>query len=141
MKGLYGLTFRIQFESNQPHFIALCYPYLYSDLQQQISRLTLGTDTRVRREVLCRTLAGHSCDMLTFGDFTHDQFEMMRRPCIVVVGRVHPGETNASWIVTGLMRFLASDHPSAVHLRENAVVKVVPMLNPDGVINVCPKRF
>ena len=48
--------------------------------------------------------------------------------------RVHPGETNASWMCRGALRFLTGPSPAAAALRERFVFKVVPMLNPDGVV-------
>lgn len=47
---------------------------------------------------------------------------------------MHPGESNASFIVEGLIKFLISDALEAQMLRDKYVFKVVPMLNPDGVI-------
>ena len=52
---------------------------------------------------------------------------------ILVTGRVHPGETPASFVMHGLLLFLTSEQPQARELREAALLKVVPMLNPDGV--------
>lgn len=52
--------------------------------------------------------------------------------CCVV--RVHPGETNASWMMKGVLDYLSSDCHSAIALREKFVFKIVPILNPDGVI-------
>ncbi len=49
--------------------------------------------------------------------------------------RVHPGETNSSWMMKGIIDFLLSNAPEAYVLREKFVFKIVPMLNPDGVIN------
>ncbi len=49
--------------------------------------------------------------------------------------RVHPGESNASWILEGLLKFLVGNHPLAKKLRNNFVFKVVPMLNVDGIVN------
>lgn len=57
------------------------------------------------------------------------------RPYIVLTGRVHPGESNASWVMMGTLEFLCSSDPVAQCLREAFVFKIVPMLNPDGVIN------
>ena len=57
------------------------------------------------------------------------------RPCIVLTGRVHPGESNASWVMKGTLEFLCSSDPVAQTLREAFVFKIIPMLNPDGVIN------
>lgn len=50
------------------------------------------------------------------------------------MARIHPGEAPASFIVQGLMEFLAANsHPIAKILRENVVFKILPMMNPDGV--------
>ena len=53
---------------------------------------------------------------------------------ILVAARVHPGESNASFIVDGILQFLVSDDEVAKYLRNNFVFKIIPMLNPDGVI-------
>lgn len=61
--------------------------------------------------------------------------ELKSRPYIFISGRVHPGESNASWVMKGTIDYLLSKKPSAQLLRETFIFKVVPMLNPDGVIN------
>ena len=50
-------------------------------------------------------------------------------------GRVHPGESNSSYIVKGIIQFLIGDDEIARALREHFVFEIVAMLNPDGVIN------
>ena len=47
---------------------------------------------------------------------------------------MHPGESNASYLVHGVIKFLLSDAPEAVDLRDRFVFKIIPMLNPDGVV-------
>ena len=47
---------------------------------------------------------------------------------------MHPGESNASFIMEGIIDFVMSDAPEAKILRDKYVFKIVPMLNPDGVI-------
>jgi murein tripeptide amidase MpaA len=54
---------------------------------------------------------------------------------IFLSARVHPGESNSSWMMKGLIDFLVSNAPEARALREKFVFKIVPMLNVDGVIN------
>lgn len=49
--------------------------------------------------------------------------------------RVHPGESNSSWMMKGLIEFLVSAAPEAQALRDHFVFKIIPILNPDGVIN------
>ena len=54
----------------------------------------------------------------------------------MLTARVHPGESVGSWMMKGALDFLTStDIPEAEILRQHFVFKVIPMLNPDGVIN------
>lgn len=54
-------------------------------------------------------------------------------PVIFLTARVHPGETPASFMMHGLLAFLLSEDAAAAALRARCLLKVVPMLNPDGV--------
>ena len=56
------------------------------------------------------------------------------RKAIVIIGRQHPGETVGSYVVKGCIDFLMGDSEEAKQLRENYVFKIVPMMNPDGVL-------
>lgn len=47
---------------------------------------------------------------------------------------MHPGETNSSWVMKGVIDFLTSEHVDAKAARKNFVFKIVPMINVDGVI-------
>lgn len=62
-------------------------------------------------------------------------FLLGNRPYVVLTARVHPGESNASWVLKGTLEFLRSSDPVAESLRDAYIFKVIPMLNPDGVIN------
>lgn len=59
---------------------------------------------------------------------------LMGRKGIVLSARVHPGETNSSWIMKGFINFILSEDPEAVALRNHFVIRIIPMMNPDGVI-------
>jgi hypothetical protein len=52
------------------------------------------------------------------------------KPCVVLCGRVHPGETNASWMVKGAIDFLVSTAPEAQALRDRFVFKILPVSRP-----------
>jgi murein tripeptide amidase MpaA len=48
---------------------------------------------------------------------------------------VHPGESNASYMMEGFIRFIS--HPTnaiARELRSRIIFKIIPFLNPDGVM-------
>ena len=53
---------------------------------------------------------------------------------IIVCSRVHPGETNASYIMQGFIKFITSNKKEAIELRKRYIFKIVPITNPDGVI-------
>lgn len=57
-----------------------------------------------------------------------------KKKVLVVAARIHPGEACGSFVMEGFLRFLVSEDPAAVELRGKMVIKVVPMVNPDGVI-------
>ncbi|RXM32326.1 Cytosolic carboxypeptidase 1 [Acipenser ruthenus] len=93
-----------------------------------------------RQDVLCETLGGNSCHVLTITAMPESKCyeqicQFRNRPYIFLSARVHPGETNASWVMKGTLEFLMSNSPMAQSLRESYIFKIVPMLNPDGVIN------
>jgi predicted deacylase len=73
--------------------------------------------------------------MLIITNFSSSPEEIAERPAVVLTGRVHPGESNASFVMEGIIDYLtAADSPEAAALRNRFVFKIVPMLNPDGVV-------
>ena len=133
----YTLSFSLSLpHDNDTVFIAYCYPYTYSDLRNDLSLLTSEQDRSVfvRRKVLCHTLAGNAVDLLTITDFSSPQQEIRERKGVLITARVHPGESNSSYVASGALEFLTSHHPQAEALRKAFVFKVIPMLNPDGVM-------
>ena len=89
---------------------------------------------RFRRRKLCDTLAGNACDLITITSFGSDPAALKARRAVVITARVHPGESNASWIMKGILDYLTGASVDARILRDNFIFKIVPMLNPDGVI-------
>jgi murein tripeptide amidase MpaA len=79
-------------------------------------------------------LADNSLDLVIITNFESPDLEIAQRDAVVITSRVHPGESNASFISEGILDFLVSDETEAHQLREKYVFKIVPMLNPDGVV-------
>lgn len=57
------------------------------------------------------------------------------KPFIYIIARQHPGETPGSYIVEGLIKTLLHNRLEMEELRDNFIIKVVPMVNVDGVVN------
>ncbi|XP_041479519.1 uncharacterized protein LOC121427202 isoform X9 [Lytechinus variegatus] len=129
----YVLEWQMEFKhEDDTCYLAHCYPFTFTDLCQHLDDLMAQPERRktMRRDVLCESRAGNSCFLLTVSNFS----EHRPKKGIVVTARVHPGETNASWMMRGLLDFITSSDPIAKELRKCYIFKIIPMLNPDGVI-------
>ncbi|KAM9376096.1 cytosolic carboxypeptidase 2 [Pholidichthys leucotaenia] len=134
---LYSLSWTLQFPyESDTCYLAHCYPYTYSHLQcylrQIFSNPAVASYCKVR--VLCHSLAGNAVYVLTITSQGGSSTEGNTKKAVVVTARVHPGETNGSWMMEGFLDFLLGDSDDARLLRDTFVFKVVPMLNPDGVV-------
>uniref|UniRef100_A0A8C5NMW6 Cytosolic carboxypeptidase 2 n=1 Tax=Junco hyemalis TaxID=40217 RepID=A0A8C5NMW6_JUNHY len=129
--------FRLSWTVRFPHdgdtcFFAAGYPYTYSDLGRYLRALAAdqARSQYCTVRALCRSLAGNTVPLLTI---TGPGSTAGKRT-VVLSARVHPGESGGSWAMRGFLDFLLSPHEDAQLLRRLFVFKVVPMLNPDGVV-------
>uniref|UniRef100_A0A8C5G9B3 Cytosolic carboxypeptidase 1 n=1 Tax=Gouania willdenowi TaxID=441366 RepID=A0A8C5G9B3_GOUWI len=142
-KSYFTLTFSASFShKDDVCYFAYHYPYTYSTLKMHLRKLEALRTPQIylRQDVLCETLGGNVCPLITItampgSSSTDNIYQLRNRPLIFLSARVHPGETNASWVMKGTMEFLMGSSLLAVSLREAFIFKIVPMLNPDGVIN------
>jgi murein tripeptide amidase MpaA len=54
---------------------------------------------------------------------------------IIVTARTHPGETVGSLMMEGFLKKLSSSDEDSNYLKKRFLIKVLPMLNVDGVVN------
>ncbi|KAL1785718.1 cytosolic carboxypeptidase 2 isoform X1 [Sigmodon hispidus] len=133
----YCLTWTVQFPHDQDTcFFAHFYPYTYTDLQCYLLSIANNPiqSQFCKLRALCRSLAGNTVYLLTITNPSRTPQEAAAKKAVVLSARVHPGESNGSWIMRGFLDFILSNSPDAQLLRDIFVFKVIPMLNPDGVI-------
>nr|XP_045016012.1 cytosolic carboxypeptidase 3 [Jaculus jaculus] len=135
-RHFFSLTWTFQFPHNKDTcYFAHCYPYTYTNLQEYLSAVS---NDPVRSKfckirVLCHTLARNMVYVLTITTPLKNT-DSRKRKAVILTARVHPGETNSSWIMKGFLDYILGDSSDAQLLRDTFIFKVVPMLNPDGVI-------
>ena len=76
---------------------------------------------------MCKSLAGNDVDMLIVTNFTSDPQDIAVRKAAILTSRVHPGESNASFMMKGVIDFLISEDENAKYLRDTFVFKIIPM--------------
>ena len=136
--SFYTLTFSfdtslIVNSANPIVYFSYCYPYTNSHLSLFLSSLSSIYNNILRFENIGKTLRGNAIHMLVITDFT-DSFDVLaKKQAVILTGRVHPGESNSSFAVQGVIEYLLSSSNIAVKLRKHFIFKIVPMLNPDGV--------
>ncbi len=105
----YTLERQLEFSyENDICYFAHCYPYTFTDLREHIDLLLSDPERRrcTKREVMWESRAGSSCLLLAVA-YVWNKWLCNKRG-IVVTARVHPGETNASWMMKGLLDYITS---------------------------------
>lgn len=114
---------------HKPHSDTLYVAYFapYSRERHHDLIAACQTVSECRHAVLGETLDGEPIDLLSVGEAGAG------KPNLWVIGRQHPGETQASWWMEGFLeRLLDPDDPIAKIIRARAVTRIVPNMNPDG---------
>ena len=113
--GKYVMSFLLSF----PHegdtcYLAHCYPYRYSDMMLDLEMIMADPQRAqyIRREVLCRTLAGNEVPILTITS-SDPVYDIRNKKFVIVTSRVHPGETPSSFIMKGILHYITGTlHPN-----------------------------
>ena len=133
-KPLYILSFTHEFLYDDDTIsIAFSEPYTITDLKRDLNKVskTIGRKCLFNREALCTTIGGTTCELITL---TSTKYRKESKKAIIITARVHPGETVGSWMTKGILEFLTSNNYIAEILLDRYVFKIIPCLNPDGVI-------
>lgn len=124
---LHSLTWTVHFPyDSDTCYLAHCYPYTYSHLQRYLRGIAANPaiTSYCTLRVLCHSLAGNAVYVLTVTSREKGTVEDNTKKAVVVTARVHPGETNGSWMMEGFLEFLLGDSHDARLLRDTFVFKV-----------------
>ncbi|XP_057364799.1 cytosolic carboxypeptidase 4-like isoform X2 [Daphnia carinata] len=134
-QSYWSLSFTLRFPyDNDVVYIAYHYPYTYSQLmtdtvtwQRSIFPLK---DDRLRVTTLCRSPCGNLVPLLLI-DYKGDA-----KSSCVFMSRVHPGESNSSWVMRGL---IITALQNVVDSKQAHPLVILPMLNVDGTVHGCSR--
>lgn len=162
-KRYYQLSFTYTFEYPQDFvYFAHCYPYALSTLLHDLESFH-NHKSFLRINTLCETDGHNTCPLLTITDDIasypswRSELSLIRmsapgrklcrlhtpvlpslhthKKAVILLGRVHPGETSSSLVLKGAIDFLCGYSRQAQLLRRYFIFRIIPMLNPDGVVH------
>lgn len=65
---------------------------------------------------------------------TKGSLKFSKRKVMIISARVHAGETHSSFVMRYLLKELTSGNSKYDYLLDNYIIKLIPMINVDGVI-------
>ncbi|CAD2217849.1 zinc carboxypeptidase [Angomonas deanei] len=146
----FTVSLEIEMPKEGKCFLCNCYPFNYTTLRQHVSALEKSAATNFVKspltiQSLCTSPGGVPVPLLTITSYYNTMKkvpytveEIRQRPVVLLDARVHPGESNSSWVMKGLLDFLLCPNEkfkaSVESLLSSVVIKAIPMINVDGVI-------
>eukprot|EP00826_Nyctotherus_ovalis_P031780 TRINITY_DN2552_c0_g2_i6.p1 TRINITY_DN2552_c0_g2~~TRINITY_DN2552_c0_g2_i6.p1 ORF type:complete len:384 (-),score=33.56 TRINITY_DN2552_c0_g2_i6:42-1193(-) len=115
----YTLSFSYTFEySCDSLYFSHTVPYSYSQLKQMLKKLKTNClyEPILSIRNLCYTFALNKCPYIIITEDCQN-YATNKRPAVIVTARVHPGESNSSYVLEGFLHFLLSNDQRAAKLR------------------------
>lgn len=157
------IEFIYTFQISEEVSFAITFPYGLSDLNTFIDQTSdffnNSSEVLFQREALIKSNLGNNIDLLTIsGKNNISKFFVPKmkhlfpmrtslnkstwtplfhksKKVFIISARVHPSETASSFMLEGLINYFKKESlEMSTFLAEN-VIYIIPMLNPDGVIN------
>jgi hypothetical protein len=108
-------------------YVAYSYPYTTADLAALLQ--TLPDRQGLQQAELCRSAENRPVPYLRLGN--HET----PRQSVWIIARQHAGETPASFVVEGMVQWMARLDPRVMQALSHTAFHVVPMVDVDGVFH------
>jgi hypothetical protein len=109
-------------------WIAHVAPYTTRHLAQLLE--TIKGARELEYQVIGKSVQGRDIPLLTI---TEPGRAQAQKKVVWLMFRQHSWEAGSSWVGEGAIRFLLSSDPIAARIRKEAIFKILPMQDPDGV--------
>ncbi|HLJ14044.1 MAG TPA: M14-type cytosolic carboxypeptidase [Bryobacteraceae bacterium] len=131
---------QVEWDAREPHlslhftpqsdhiWIAHVPPYTNKNLAALLD--SFNRSPYLERQVVGQTVEGRDMPLLTITD---PKIPETKKKVVWLMFRQHAWETGSSWACDGAIRFLLSSDERAVRIRDQAIFKIFPMADPDGV--------
>jgi len=124
-----SLTYKIDMPSDRV-WIAHAPPYTLANFKALSEDRVRHPDVTI--ETIGRSVEGRDIPLVTITDHVKTD---KNKKVLWLMFRQHAWESGSSWTGEGLMRFVSSADPVARQIRSEAIVKVLPLCDPDGVFH------
>ena len=124
-----SLTYKVQITADRV-WIAFVPPYTLDNFRKLAAYLARIPEVTI--EEIGRSVQGREIPLITITDRSVPD---KGKKVMWMMFRQHAWEAGSSWTGEGAMRFLASPDALAQQIRREAIVKVLPLCDPDGVAN------
>lgn len=132
------LSFEINLEENDITYISTTIPYSYTRLEHYLSQINQKCESNntisYKQDKLTSTISFNPCYLLTITSKRNKGEPKIKKKYSCIIGRQHPCETVGSFVMEGIINFLVSGKSEANELLKKYIFKIMPMMNPDGVI-------
>jgi hypothetical protein len=120
-----GFVFRFPSDTQDVRF-CLSIPYLQANLERFLQRHS--GDPALKADVLCKTTAGRSAEVLYLGRMDGKPSYRLAFTC-----RHHACESTASYVLEGFCEAVLADTPTGRWFRDRTAIVAVPFVDKDGV--------
>jgi Zinc carboxypeptidase/Cytosolic carboxypeptidase N-terminal domain len=123
------LSYKIDISSDRV-WVAHTPPYTLANFKSLSNDFAHNPNVTI--ETIGRSVEGREIPLVTITDRSVAD---KNKKVVWLMFRQHAWESGSSWTGEGLMRFVSSADPVAQQIRKGAIVKVLPLCDPDGVFH------